>query len=746
MAQKIKNKQSIIEAMDEFLAMFKFERNKMEQNTNMTKEETEQICDLCYRLKEDGKTVAEYEKLYEECRKKINDLLKAKNYQPVNPSKNSNKVVGGITRIPQIMKLLIYYMAYRAFELYDAVPNKKNSKYKKPSQNDILDFIGYVRLDADGKKIKVKKANGKGYQYQYDGYRLSDKTFTYLGVSPNVYCDMNNYRQIELPSSYAGAKVFYLGYCINWLTACAGTYDIFLDLFGGSASASMAVNQLDTSDYYINEYDFFNVNYYNVIADDKLFEEYISELKEIVKKLTSSEYGVSSAKDFFGKCEEKAKAWREKYSTNNPQEWVEENITQGNYQQYAQESDEEKVAAALAFTFMQSFQTTGGSCDKGAINETKLQRFCRLSIDEYKLFHKKMKRIKEFYNCDALGNTEFIIEYLTDKAPTRYKKVETLSKDIRSGKKKYQDCSDDEKKLLRLLGGTEKKEPRPFRTLIYSDSPYLETAGYKAGGIDDVTMRTLIERLVTASLKGSHFIFSCRAGKSIENDTYTKIEDVTRRVIDNFRRENGQIELEYNEIYTDNGHYENPPNDEFADVWKPAKAKPTMHVILDLLTGNHAIYENVFKEFEKNKKEDRLSECQVLVCINEKDIDEINKKDKDETNKKDTEELNKEKLSEKELKDYLKKITEEKVVALLKKAYVMEVFITDFDFIVPNRYKYTQSKKVKQDTKSKQDFTFAKYGISEFCKLLDKYMFKSNRVQSVTVKKIGDGYTFQQGK
>ena len=740
MAQKIKNKQSIIEAMDEFLAMFKFEHNKMEQNTNMTEEETEQICDLCYRLKEDGKTVAEYEKLYEECRKKINDLLKAKNYQPVNPSKNSNKVVGGITRIPQIMKLLIYYMAYRAFELYDAVPDKKNSKYKKPSQNDILDFIGYVQLQ-NGKKIKVKKANGKGYQYQYAGYRLSDKTFTYLGVSPSVYCDMNNYRQIELPSSYAGAKVFYLGYCINWLTACAGTYDIFLDLFGGSASASMAVNQLDTSDYYINEYDFFNVNYYNVIADDELFKDYISELTGRVNIIESSTYNVDSAIDFFVECEGTEDAWRAKYSTNNPQEWGEINITQGNYQQYALESDKEKVKAAIAFTYMQSFQTTGGSCDKGAIDETKLKRFCRLSIDEYKLFHKKMKRIKEFYNCDALGNTEFIIEYLTDKAPTRYKKVETLSKDIRSRKKKYQDCSDDEKKLLRLLGGTEKKDPRPFRTLIYSDSPYLETAGYKAGGIDDDLMRTLIKRLVTASSKGSHFIFSCRAGKSIEDNSYTKIEDVTRRVIDNFRRENGQIELEYNEIYTDNGHYENLPNDEFDVVWKPAKAKPTMDAILGLLTGNHSIYENVFKEFEKYKKEDRLSECQVLVCINEKDFDEINEKDIAKINKIDIDKLNK-----KELEEFRKKISEEKVVALLKKAYVLEVFITDFDFIVPNRYKYTLAKKVKKDTKGKQDFTFAKYGISEFCELLDKYMFKSNRVQSVTVKEVGDGYTFQQGK
>ena len=52
----------------------------------------------------------------------------------------------------------------------------------------------------------------------------------------------------------------------------------------------------------------------------------------------------------------------------------------------------------------------------------------------------------------------------------------------------------------------------------------------------------------------------------------------------------------------------------------------------------------------------------------------------------------------------------------------IEVFITDYDFLRPLDY---------YDKLRKRNYTFKKYGISEFCKILDEHMFKSTKTLSV---------------
>jgi hypothetical protein len=427
-----------------------------------------------------------------------------------------------------------------------------------------------------------------------------------------------------------------------------------------------------------------------------------------VGKLEKFQYDKIMGREIFEEYETKRNKWYEDFPLV-PQMCVNGTIAQGNYKKYQTISNEEKVTGAVSYTYIHSFQTSGGHNVKGAVNDTSLKRFCKLSIDEYTLFHEKLKRVKYFYNCDALGENEFILEYLTDKAPTRYEKIETVSKDIRKGVKQFEDCDSDEKELLRLLGGKKDKLPRPFRTLIYSDSPYLETKGYRAGGIDETQMKRLIGKLVDSSIKESHFIFSCRAGKSIQGGKYTNIAEVIGR-IEKLPRENGEIQLDCGKIYTDTGYLNDDGN------WKNVKAQSSMKSALDLLVGNQSIYENVFQEFERQKKEG-LKQCYVLVCINEKSLDESVKERNEQ---------------------------EDKVKCLLTKCYMFEVFITDFDFIVPNRYKYTSAQKYNSNNKGKADYTFAKYEISEFCKLLNKYMFKSSKAGSLGVVKDGDGYRFSE--
>jgi hypothetical protein len=131
------------------------------------------------------------------------------------------------------------------------------------------------------------------------GFKFTNKTFTNLGISPNVYYDINNYYQIQLPTHYAGAKTDYLGYALNYLVAFAGSIDNFVDLFGGSGSASVAVTQHPAfTDYYINELDFFCVNYYLVISDEQLYAMYKNELKKIQDNLRKN-LSVTDGKKFF---------------------------------------------------------------------------------------------------------------------------------------------------------------------------------------------------------------------------------------------------------------------------------------------------------------------------------------------------------------------------------------------------------------------------------------------------------------
>ncbi len=658
---------------DHLLDMLEFCNTKVAQNTPLSKQEKTDLLQMCVDL---YSATDDYQQIYNDCHNLINSILSKYNYQPRTPGKPHNP--NAMQNLPYEMKVLIYIMAYRAFELYDNATNKKG--LVRPTQDGVLNFLS----------TPVNSTTSKCY-------KLSRKTFTYFGISPKVFYNINNYKQIQLPSKYAGAKTGYLGYALNYLVAYAGTIDNYTDLFGGSASAFMAVMKTNNIDYYINEIEFFIVNYYHVISNKKLYNGYIKELfnvRDELKQILSSGnavYAVERGKYFFNHCDKIRKDWQDKYPLSNYDQLINENIIQSpNFQQYQLETDSDKVDAAVAYTYIHSFQVTGGKNEVGALNLKSLEKFCNtVNKLEYDKFHAHMARLEHIYNSDMLDH-EFLIQYFTNKAPKKYRSIEQLVNAIRNGSTPDA-ISDQEKNLLRLLGKDSTGKPRLFRTLFYSDSPYLNTKGYNEDkdNIDNSQMKALIYKLVNASKKGSHFIFSCRASKSIEENTFFKLDAFTD--LRNPVRSDGNVVLDtqvihdYEKIlFNGNG------------TRTIVEAKSSMDKIIELLEQNNAIYHNVFNEFKTH-----ATNSYVLVCIQLSGF------------------------SNKNMDDY-------QVKRRIQRLYPVEVFITDYNFVEPLKYKDPVTGKL---------YGFKKYTISEFCKILDECMFKSDKPYKVVPK--SGGVSFQ---
>ncbi len=649
---------SDLDFMENLYAMLRF-MGKQVKKQSLEMEDVKSILSLMSELRSEGYSAEKYQKIYDRCRDVIQDILTRYNYCPVTPNSKLKKLEDSVnkptTRLPVFIKILVYYMAYRAFELYDNADEVAKKTLQKPSQAGVLDYIGRMEV-VDKKKV-------------YQGYKLSNKTFTYFGISPELFYDINHYKQVALPMSYAGAKVKYLGYLINYLSAYAGSYKCFVDLFGGAGFASLAVKKQDTTKYMINEYDFFNINFYKVMADDDLYKLFIEELNKLRQIIQEQEYDEDFGKKLFERCEQEENDFREKYDKAISDELVSDFIVPSkNYNMWQNETDEHKIDAAVAFVYIHSFTVTGGKNEKGGVSETKLKRFCKYNTSEFEKLHQSFKRIDEIYNCDALDiEKEFIIEQMAKQYP---------------------------------------------KVLFYSDSPYLNTEGYEAGGIENKKMKKLIERLVVSLQGSNNFIFSCRATKSIEDSTFESVTTIFP-TMKNFERDSeGNVLLDLGKIYK-NFYYLNDD-----DVSKDVFAKIQMKKVCSLLKENQEIYKNVFCEFAEKAKEYK-KELYVLVCIDKK---ECRKRDVDISNICD----------------------EEKVEIMVEGLFATEVFITSFDYVTPPDYHfYKDGTKNKKKALPEQEYTFVKYKLSEFCDLLKHHLFRSELYDDIEVKKEGEGYVFK---
>ena len=349
-----------------------------------------------------------------------------------------------------------------------------------------------------------------------------------------------------MPLTYAGAKTGYLGYAINHLIEYAGTIDHFVDLFGGAANASIAVNHTNNVEYHINEIDLTLVNYYYVISDEHLYTQYIEELCKLSNELNNAlknNTAIEQGKRFFNNYEDTLRKWHEKYLIQNTVPCCKKNFVHlSNFAKYHSESERNKIDAAVAYTYTHCFPTTGGNFSRGAVTDLLLN----------------IIQIERPIAIEVLNN--LLKVYVTVM----------LHRILITTIKNYYD----------YLGKDGKQ--RLFHTLFYSDSPYLNTAGYPGGGIETDQMKTLIERLINASTKESHFIFSCRASKSIEDSKFQKLI----KIIGNFKYFK---ELDPEEIYTDRTYIEEA-NYKRKDLF----AKRYLEDAIKLLAENQSIYQNIF--------------------------------------------------------------------------------------------------------------------------------------------------------
>ena len=212
-------------------------------------------------------------------------------------------------------------------------------------------------------------------------------------------------------------------------------------------------------------------------------------------------------------------------------------------------------------------------------------------------------------------------------------------------------------------------------------------------------MKDLIGKLANASQNGSHFIFSCRASKTIESLSYHKCDELIG--LHNLKRDkNGNVILNTDVVLKDcsilldnNNIYEYKRLE--------LRTPETMKMICDLLSQNNDIYQYIFKEFEHYSEN-----YYVLACY------EING-----------------------FKKTTGGIENANINTMLKVLLPVEVFITDYNFVCPLDFTDAHGK----------IYRFEKYTISQFCNLLDNNMFKSSKNYTVITSSddIGSGYSFR---
>ena len=442
------------------------------------------------------------------------------------------------------------------------------------------------------------------------------------------------YNQIKLPYTYAGAKTDEWGYPINYLSRIVKEYDIFLDLFGGGGYATLAVNPLTNVEYYINEFSFLITVYYQVLADEGLYLQFRDLLGVLVKAVEGDPDAIQyfankginglSADDSVQNMKEIYSYYMDLIEVNdlkNVNKWLQHSLRINDdgfsfmitYRRTAageckkpftdiifKMSDSELVDAALAFVLSFTFTTGASSRGASSIKPKKVETLLELlKKDCFDVAHERFRSIRGIANSDALVKAdEFIIEYCCGQKKTLLNKRETFKK-----------C------------------------LIYSDSPYLSTQGYKGGGITGEVMHELIDKLVGASSQDNHFIFSCRG-------TCTTTQDVKYAVrfkLFDLDKLGAALDkgIEFEDV-KDLEDYMTPGIEEYPTPrgWKHKKSESILKLYQKAALGNKIIYEELFKYF------DNLGKFYVLVTIPRSEIIKAWKK----LNPKVAEEINKESI------------------------------------------------------------------------------------------------------
>lgn len=699
-----------------------------------------EVFELLYRLSQltEDKTSFKKEdlqrakKLFEDCRDYSVSALQKMGYAPRTPGIKS-EVKGQTSKIPTLLKVLWWYMSFQA-------------------QNIELNFGERVIEGKRGMAIGDQTILGflnEAFEKAL-GFKLAKKTFTEFAVSPNRYLLAVTYNQIELPYNYAGAKVEKWGYPINYLSRIVKEYDIFLDLFGGGGYATLAVNPLTNVEYYINEITFLNTVYYQVLTDESLYLQFKDLLGVLVKAVEGDPDAIQyfankginglSADDCIQNMKEiysyymnliEVKNWEKfgvllqhslrindnGFSFMNTYRRTAAGECKRPFTDYVfKMSDSELVDAALAFVISFTFTTGASSRGASSIKPKKVKTLLgMLGSNCFDAAHERFRVMRGIGNSDSITPAdEFIIEYCCGQKKTLLNKRETFKK-----------C------------------------LIYSDSPYLATQGYEGGDITVSQMHELIDKLVWASSQDNHFIFSCRGTCTTTQDTKyaakmvlspEELEEVLIKgngITDEELRRS--VDIEITDVPT-------------STRMKKKSGRNILRSYQNAARGNKALYEDLFGYFDK------LGKFYVLVTIprfemvnawskvNKQQYDvlceSIEEDEKYDDIKEEIENLCdesaavvdaklkasvaeeaakviKEKLSRNyQSRDDWENLQREAIKNMLLTLSIMEVYITDFDYVTPPDY---HAKESKTDVSS---YSYMRLTLKEFLAILKQYMIR----------------------
>lgn len=170
----------------------------------------------------------------------------------------------------------------RQINFHGMQPNPKNSKNIVPRDKmpflvkQVLWLICYKALQAGLKQNDVFK------EFEEYNIYVSHNFFSSLEQTPDYFLRCEEYSQPENPCKYMGQKKDELAVAIKNLVYQAGSHSCFVDIFGGSGSASVAVCRKRRVEYVYNELNTRVHNYVEMIAGQNYKD--ISEMLEKIQE------------------------------------------------------------------------------------------------------------------------------------------------------------------------------------------------------------------------------------------------------------------------------------------------------------------------------------------------------------------------------------------------------------------------------------------------------------------------------
>lgn len=347
------------------------------------------------------------------------------------------------------------------------------------------------------------------------------------------------YKQPANPLSYMGQKNGEVGVALKNLVYQAGDHDCFVDIFGGSGSASVAFPRKKNVKYVYNEWNEYVANYIEVIRDEELFpifKERLLQVQKGIKKGLGEDELRNLSRDI------KKLIRLRKTNVTSILRVITPDILNEFEKIYKDKSTQQyRALGYFAHFFRMKYMTFSKKvygyilCKRRIPPDEFLNKPTVIGVVPNDIL-KKLRKIKagkesaerrglkiEMAVAEVMGHVFYFSRYMDvfdPRSVTKFNKwkgnnldkfLEADLNDILGGfHKEISRLSEvrngDFRNVIRRYGGE--------NTLFYSDSPYVATTDYKTGNVGAFTpemMDALIKGLGKANKK---FIFSCRATAS----------------------------------------------------------------------------------------------------------------------------------------------------------------------------------------------------------------------------------------